>query len=430
VNKISIIIPNYNHGQLIKDSVLSTYQQSIPPDEILVIDDGSTDDSLEILEKLESEVPILRVISCTHNQGTLRAGMIGVRESKHELLILRAADDILPINAIKHAKDAFLRYPESKIAFGDLIFFHENPLLGTLESLSLSKETAFFSSEKLIEFLKSDLNLLEPSCVVSKSALLEAGGLFEEAKWYSGWLCFVSIALKYGFTYIPHALNTFRLNPQSYGTANLRDLESQNSIFRFMVNHVMNYPDSDRQKFINSGAFSIFSHQFVNFLSKEKESLPSNSEALTSNFNKIVNKQVTLPEHGITGVIKRRMYELRHELSFISKKTSPKVFIFGAGTHTKKMLEVFNFLKFPKISGIILSNVEKTPSVFGIPLFHLDMLTNLNVDLIILSSKAFELEMYEKIRTKYSKMNILTFWAKQLTKLPEIKSPNCSILNS
>ena len=263
---IAVIIPNYNHGHLIEKSILSTFQQSVPPDEIIVVDDGSTDDSVQRLTQLKHKIPMLKLIFFKENQGALRAGNIGAQNAKSEILMFRAADDILPPDSIKHGRDAFEKYPRSKIAFGEILFFRENTSEGTVETLALSEETEFFPADSLLRLWKPDFNLPEPACFVKKSAFLEQGGLWEEAKWYSGWLCFTSIAFKHGLTFIPEVLNSFRLDANSYGTANLRNRKVQRDILRFLIEQVMSFDRELKEKFFACGAFTIFGEPLKDLL--------------------------------------------------------------------------------------------------------------------------------------------------------------------
>ena len=135
--KIAVIIPNYNHGHLVQRSILSSVEQTDSPDEIIVIDDGSTDDSVERLKILEKEIPFLKLVLCKKNQGGLRAGMIGVQHAESDILMFRAADDVSPPDSIQHGRESFEKFPDSKIAFGELLFFCDDSSNGTIETLAL-----------------------------------------------------------------------------------------------------------------------------------------------------------------------------------------------------------------------------------------------------------------------------------------------------
>lgn len=415
--KISVIIPNYNHGHLIEESISSICEQSVAPDEIIVINDGSTDNSIDILKRLKNKIPALQVISYNVNKGALCAAMLGVNRCSGDILTFRAADDIMPQESLKCGKSAFVKYPESKIAFGDISFFCKDINNSTIESLKFSDEIEYFSPTKLLKLWQPDFNLPEPACFVSKSALLEQGGLFEEAKWYSGWLCFTSIALKHGVTFIPAVLNSFKLDANSYGTANLRNLKMQQDVLRFLIKKVMSYDSDLKKKFIDCGAFTIFGESLQDLLSKERHSLPKNSELLYKNgwIKDYIGEE--LPKHGIWGVIANRLQNMIEKISSIENPEGKAAFVYGAGLQTSILLHIWEKLSLPTLSGIIVSQKGNHPSFQGYPVLSLDSIAESETYLIVLSSKSFELEMAESLDKSMPSVKRLSFWIKELTKL-------------
>jgi len=67
--RMSVVIPNYNHGHLIEDTLFAISEQTLPPSEIVVVDDGSTDDSLARLQSSAARMPRLRI----HAMGKIAA---------------------------------------------------------------------------------------------------------------------------------------------------------------------------------------------------------------------------------------------------------------------------------------------------------------------------------------------------------------------
>ena len=122
MKKISVIIPNYNHAHLIEKAIISIYQQSVKPYEIIVVDDGSTDESIKVISNLRKKISSLKLITCRKNNGVLRAGMLGVKESSGDILNFRAADDVMPDNSIKLVQDALIKYPNRKLFLEKLVF--------------------------------------------------------------------------------------------------------------------------------------------------------------------------------------------------------------------------------------------------------------------------------------------------------------------
>jgi glycosyltransferase involved in cell wall biosynthesis len=87
--KVSVIIPNYNYGRFLDRAVDSVLNQSIKPDEIIVVDDGSTDDSLEVLRSFGDAVTIVE----QSNAGVATARNKGAEIAAGELLAFLDADD-------------------------------------------------------------------------------------------------------------------------------------------------------------------------------------------------------------------------------------------------------------------------------------------------------------------------------------------------
>jgi succinoglycan biosynthesis protein ExoO len=89
----SIIIPAYNVSRIIGRAIRSAASQTFPPLEILVIDDCSTDDTVEIVRALGREIPSLRVLSTPANSGPSAARNVGLRAAKADWIALLDADD-------------------------------------------------------------------------------------------------------------------------------------------------------------------------------------------------------------------------------------------------------------------------------------------------------------------------------------------------
>jgi glycosyltransferase involved in cell wall biosynthesis len=88
-NSISVVIPNYNGGRFLAQAIQSVLNQSLLPDEIIVIDDGSTDDSLQILSEFGASIRVIHI----PNSGAAVARNLGILESSGDLIALLDSDD-------------------------------------------------------------------------------------------------------------------------------------------------------------------------------------------------------------------------------------------------------------------------------------------------------------------------------------------------
>lgn len=89
----SVIIPAYNVSSMIGRAIRSAAAQTLPPFEILVIDDCSTDHTVEVVKALGREIPSLRLLSTPANGGPSAARNAGLREAKADWIALLDADD-------------------------------------------------------------------------------------------------------------------------------------------------------------------------------------------------------------------------------------------------------------------------------------------------------------------------------------------------
>ena len=87
---VTVIVPTYNSGHLITDAVESLLTQIVPPVAIIVVDDGSTDDTAARLAIYGSRVQCVR----QHNQGVSAARNLGLQHARSELVAFLDADDV------------------------------------------------------------------------------------------------------------------------------------------------------------------------------------------------------------------------------------------------------------------------------------------------------------------------------------------------
>lgn len=88
---VSVVIPTYNYGRFIKEAISSVLDQTRSPSEIIVVDDGSTDETAAVVAAFGKAVRYIR----QDNAGVCAARNLGVSESTSELIAFLDADDTL-----------------------------------------------------------------------------------------------------------------------------------------------------------------------------------------------------------------------------------------------------------------------------------------------------------------------------------------------
>jgi len=117
---VSIICLCYNHEQYVLESLNSVLNQSYKNIEIIIVDDNSTDNSVEIIEKwIEDKNIAVRFIKHETNIGNNKAFNHAVQTAKGSYLIDFATDDVLLEDAVEIQIDTFLKNPDASLVFGN-----------------------------------------------------------------------------------------------------------------------------------------------------------------------------------------------------------------------------------------------------------------------------------------------------------------------
>jgi glycosyltransferase involved in cell wall biosynthesis len=109
--KVSVIIPNYNYACFLVEAIESVLAQTYPIHEIIVVDDGSTDNSIEVIKQFGDQIKLI----CQKNSGVSTARNNGVKYSSGDFIAFLDADDVwLPT---KTEKQLQLLLSDKKIGF-------------------------------------------------------------------------------------------------------------------------------------------------------------------------------------------------------------------------------------------------------------------------------------------------------------------------
>ncbi len=108
---ISVIIPNYNHARFLRQAIASVLTQSHPAYELIVVDDGSNDNSREIISSYGKQ---LTAVYKDHG-GEASALNAGYALSKGAIIIFLDSDDVLLPDALKSYSDAFTQIAFAKV---------------------------------------------------------------------------------------------------------------------------------------------------------------------------------------------------------------------------------------------------------------------------------------------------------------------------
>jgi hypothetical protein len=91
--RVAVVIPCHDHGRFLREAVESVLAQTRPADEIVIVDDGSTDDSRAVARGLAAEQPTVRLVELPASGHPAHARNAGIRESQADYVLCLDADD-------------------------------------------------------------------------------------------------------------------------------------------------------------------------------------------------------------------------------------------------------------------------------------------------------------------------------------------------
>ncbi|WP_129671690.1 glycosyltransferase family A protein [Candidatus Chloroploca sp. Khr17] len=115
---ISVILPVYNGERFLAEAIQSILDQTLPPDEIIVVDDGSTDGSAEIAAQIKAASPVPIQLIQQSNQGPAAARNAGLQHAVGSFIAFQDADDLWSAEKLATQVALLQRYPNAYAVIG------------------------------------------------------------------------------------------------------------------------------------------------------------------------------------------------------------------------------------------------------------------------------------------------------------------------
>ncbi len=149
---VSVIIPVYNGEQFLTEALDSVVQQAYRPLEIIVVDDGSTDETAALVQRYASDCDISLHYVYQENQGPAAARNHGLQIARGEIIAFQDADDIWTDIKLEKQLDLLRRFPDYDIVMGHIQYVERSaagdlvscPEPYALPMLSLMFQSALF----------------------------------------------------------------------------------------------------------------------------------------------------------------------------------------------------------------------------------------------------------------------------------------------
>lgn len=203
---VTIVTPSYNQAEYLENTIQSVLAQKYPNLEYLVVDGGSTDGSVEIIQKYADQ---LSWWVSEPDQGQADAINKGLRRARGEVVAWLNSDDLYLPGAIQAAVTALQTTPELAMVFGDALTI--DPEGQPLNRLSFGD----WDWHDLMRFRI----ICQPAVFMRRSALEQAGHLEEDFHFMLDHHLWLRVASKGGMQYIPDLWAAARHHPTAKNVA-------------------------------------------------------------------------------------------------------------------------------------------------------------------------------------------------------------------
>ncbi len=215
--EISVILPNYNHGKWLPRSLTALVRQDPKPLEIIVVDDGSTDNSVEIIERFQRTHRFIRLIRHQNNQGAEAAVGTALKVASGELLFFFASDDVVFPGLFAHAISALHTYSEAAFFCSEVVLIDKDDKIVGFRPISIPRSHPGYMSPSDVRagLRNSDNWFIGPSIVYRRSRLAEIGFFDRSLGTLQDAIATRLLALRHGFFFAPEVLASWRILPDS-----------------------------------------------------------------------------------------------------------------------------------------------------------------------------------------------------------------------
>ncbi len=195
---VSVVTPSFNTGRFIAAAVQSVLAQDYPQLEYVVMDGGSTDQTLDVLKSLGERVSWIS----EPDAGQADAINRGFSRTSGEILGWLNSDDTYAPGAIGVAADYFQAHPDVALVYGNADFIDS-----TGARIGRCAHVEPFSRHRLMHY--SDF-IVQPAAFFRRSAFEAVGGLDASLNWAMDYDLWIKLARRFKVAYLPHVLAQYR----------------------------------------------------------------------------------------------------------------------------------------------------------------------------------------------------------------------------
>lgn len=224
---LSVVLTSFNYGKFLIASIESILAQTMQPDEFIIIDDASTDGSLDSINAVIREHPAIRLVSHPKNQGILYSLNEGLQLARSDYIVYAAADDVVLPSLFEESMHLLTSHPQAGFCSAQAMLIDEQgQLRDQLPSPKIGEQRYYSPAEAHHLMYQYGYWLVGNTAVFQREFLLEAGGFPPALGPLADSFASQVLANRHGFCFIPKPLAAVRILETSYSSSSMRDYQT------------------------------------------------------------------------------------------------------------------------------------------------------------------------------------------------------------
>ncbi|MCR8915829.1 glycosyltransferase [Marinobacter panjinensis] len=277
---VTVITPTYNRADFLPEAIDGVLAQTFGDFELIVVDDGSTDNSSEILADYEAKDSRVRIFR-QENQGQSVARNRALAEARGEYICFLDSDNYWPPEKLQQQVALFDEHPEVDVIYGDTITIDEN-------GVELTRHNMTRYSGHIAKWMLRDNCVSMNTAMARRKCFDDMGGMSGQRRVADDYDLWLKFSAQFQFLYVPEFWAYYRV---------MDDQISSDKTARFASNEAIihdfrrSYPDAVSEEEFNAG-FAVFYVRKARYLAavgRKKEAFRELYKALRHRpFGKVV----------------------------------------------------------------------------------------------------------------------------------------------
>lgn len=206
--KISILVPAFNAEKFISSTILSVKNQNFTDWEMIIVDDGSTDKTVEIVNSYAADDKRIKLFTQTNRGGQIARNVAFSHSNGEYIVLLDADDQILPNKLYRQAK-ILDEKSDYGLVYGDT--WHCNDQMKRVQLESLKYPGQHVSGDVYEKIINGNIFAVH-SAMVRRKCILDVGLHDENPELIADWDLWIRVAEKYKFFYEPIPVAEYRFH--------------------------------------------------------------------------------------------------------------------------------------------------------------------------------------------------------------------------